>query len=127
MKTRYSKSTGTFYPYDIDYPVLPVDLQIVEQSDFVAVMTRPDGAAYDFDAAGALTITPAPAPTAAELQAAADAAATAAAKIELAKIDAQSIRSMREFLLAKFPGDALLPQVLAGHDSAAATERAKIK
>lgn len=48
-------------------------------------------------------------------------------KRELAKIDAQSIRAMREFILAKFSGDPLLPAVLAGHDSAAAAERAKIK
>lgn len=66
-------------------------------------------------------------PTAAERQAEADAQATAAAKRELEKIDVQSIRSMREFLLAKFPGDPLLPPILSSHNAAAATERAKIK
>lgn len=65
--------------------------------------------------------------SAAEIQAKADATATAAAKAELAKIDAQSVRSMREFILAKFPADPLLPPALSGHESAAAIARAKIK
>lgn len=68
-----------------------------------------------------------PLPTPAQLQAAVDAEATAKAKAELVKIDAQSIRSMREFLLAKFPADPLLPVALASHESAAAIARAKIK
>lgn len=68
-----------------------------------------------------------PIPTPAQSQAWVDAESTAKAKSELAKIDAQSIRSIREFILAKFSGDPLLPSVLSSHNAAAATERAKIK
>ena len=66
-------------------------------------------------------------PTTAQSQAWVDAETTAKAKSELAKIDAQSIRAMREFILAKFPADPLLPSVLAGHESAAGAERKKIR
>lgn len=68
-----------------------------------------------------------PLPTAAQSQAYVDAEATAKAKAELAQIDTQSLRSMREFILAKFPADPLLPVALASHESAAAIARAKIK
>lgn len=68
-----------------------------------------------------------PPPTAAELKAAADAAASTAAKVELTKIDAQSIRALREFILSKFPADPLLSPVLAARESAAVTARAQIK
>lgn len=68
-----------------------------------------------------------PIPTPAQSQAWVDAETTAKAKSELAKIDAQSIRAMREFILAKFPADPLLPSVLAGHESAAGAERKKIR
>lgn len=70
---------------------------------------------------------PTPPPTAAEIQAAADAEASAKAKSNLAKIDAQSIRAMREFILAKFPGDPLIPSALSIHNAAAITERGKVK
>lgn len=68
-----------------------------------------------------------PPPTAAEIQAAADAEASAKAKSELAKIDAQSIRAMREFIMTKFPGDPLIPAALSSHNDAAILERGKIK
>lgn len=45
-----------------------------------------------------------PLPTVAERKAEADAAASATAKHALDKIDVQSVRAMREFILAKFPG-----------------------
>lgn len=68
-----------------------------------------------------------PLPTPAESQAWVDAETSAKAKSELAKIDAQSIRAMREFILSKFASDPLLPTVLAGHESAAGAERKKIR
>lgn len=68
-----------------------------------------------------------PHPTPAQSQAWVDAESNATTKRELEKIDVQSVRAMREFILAKFPGDPLLPPVLAGHNDAAAIERAKIK
>lgn len=57
----------------------------------------------------------------------AQAATCAIAKAELTQIDAHSVRSMREFFLAKFPNDPLLPPELATHNAAALTQRAKIK
>jgi hypothetical protein len=69
MTTRYSKSTGTFYPLDIDYPILPADVVEVSKADFDAAMSRPVGTTFDF-VAGVLVITP-PAPaTRAQVQAA---------------------------------------------------------
>lgn len=66
MKTRYSKTTGTFYPLEITYPNLPADIQEVAQADYEAAMARPAGSSFTFSAAGVLTITAAPAPTIAE-------------------------------------------------------------
>lgn len=63
MKTRYSKTTGAFYPFDIGYAGLPADVQEVAVADYEKAMSRPAGAAFSFDANGVLTITPAPAPT----------------------------------------------------------------
>lgn len=61
MTTRYSKTTGTFYPSDIDYGAnLPPDVITVSDADFAAVMSRPLGATFSFDATKKLTITPAP-------------------------------------------------------------------
>lgn len=68
-----------------------------------------------------------PVPTAAEIAAAAQAATNADAKAKLVAVDAESVRAMREFILAKFPGDALLPAVLATRNNDAATQRARIK
>lgn len=59
MKTRYSKSTNNFYPFDIDYSDLPADVQEVSMEDYYAVMNRPSGSTFDFDEDGNLTITPA--------------------------------------------------------------------
>lgn len=60
MKIRYSASTGAFYPYDIDYPSLPDDVQHVDGADYQKAMARAPGETFDFDASGALTIYPAP-------------------------------------------------------------------
>ena len=68
-----------------------------------------------------------PLPTAAEVQARLDAEASLAAKAKLAQIDLQSVRALREFVLAKFPGDPLIAAALAQHDAAAAQERTKVK
>lgn len=51
----------------------PDDAVNVQQADFLQAINLPRGAAYDFDADGALTVTPAPAQTAAELLATAQA------------------------------------------------------
>ncbi len=59
MKIRYSATTGTFYPYDVDYPVLPDDLIDVEESDQTRVLSRSPGETFSFDADGMLTIHPA--------------------------------------------------------------------
>jgi hypothetical protein len=68
-----------------------------------------------------------PAPTAAELAAAAKAATNADAKLQLAAADAESVRAMREFILAKFGNDPLLNPVLAQKDAAVAAQRIRIK
>lgn len=68
-----------------------------------------------------------PLPTVAQLQVLADAETTAKAKVELLKIDWQSIRAIREFILTKFPSDPALPAILATRNSDAALERMKIK
>jgi hypothetical protein len=67
MTTRYSKTTGTFYPLDINYGAnLPADVVEVSKTDFEAAMARPSGNTFGF-VAGTLVIT-APAPlTAAQL------------------------------------------------------------
>ena len=71
MKTRYSKITGAFYPFDIDYGAnLPADTIEVAQSDFDAAMARPSGYSFEFVAA-VLAITPPPAPSMTDLKAAA--------------------------------------------------------
>jgi len=49
MKTRYSKTTGTFYPFEIDYgDNLPADVVEVPIEDYQAAMTRPVGYTFDF-------------------------------------------------------------------------------
>lgn len=62
-------------------------------------------------------------PSTAEVQA----ATNADAKKQIADFDAASVRAIREFILAKFGTDTLLNPVLAVKDSAAATQRARIK
>lgn len=55
--TRYSTSTGTFYPEDIQYPALPSDLIDVSQEDFSAAIARPLGSTFSF-IDGILVISP---------------------------------------------------------------------
>lgn len=64
-----------------------------------------------------------PIPTPAESQAWVDAETSAKAKSELAKIDAQSIRAIREYIAAK--PDA--PQALKNLEGAAVVERVKVR
>lgn len=68
MKNRYSPSTGSFYPLDIDYLALPADLIEVAQSDYCAAMARPAGHTFAF-IDGALVISAPPEPTDADLSA----------------------------------------------------------
>ncbi len=61
MKTRYSESTSTFYPYDIEYPNgIPSDAIEVDEVDHQRVMARALGETFSFDAECVLTIHPAP-------------------------------------------------------------------
>jgi hypothetical protein len=48
-------------------------------------------------------------------------------RLELIATDAASVRAMREFILAKFIGDPLLPTILSDHESAATVSRGKLK
>jgi hypothetical protein len=50
-----------------------------------------------------------------------------AGRVELIATDAASVRAMREFILAKFPDDPLLPAVLGDHEAAATVSRGKLK
>ena len=60
MTTRYSKTTGTFYPFDNEYGAnLPSDVVEVSTDDFNAVMARPVGATFVVDTAGKVTVKPA--------------------------------------------------------------------
>ena len=74
-----------------------------------------------------LITVPQPVLTTAQIAAAAQAAINAGAKGALTQIDAQSVRSLREFILAKFPGDPLLPPELAERNSDAAAQRGRIR
>lgn len=82
----------------------------------------------EWDAQEAANLAAAPARAKAAL-----AALAAEAQAALVKIDAASVRSIREFLLAKFPGDPLLPKdkdgkpVLPALDAEARKERATLK
>lgn len=46
---RYSKSTGAFYPLDIQYESLPGDLIKVPYADFEKAMLRPTDHGFNFD------------------------------------------------------------------------------
>jgi hypothetical protein len=49
MNTRYSRSTGAFYPMDIDYgDNLPPDVIEVPLSDYESAMARPAGHTFAF-------------------------------------------------------------------------------
>lgn len=69
MNTRYSRTTGTFYPYDIAYPaeVLPPDLVEVSLDDYYAAMRCPGGHKFDF-VDGQLVIVPLTGPTLSQLK-----------------------------------------------------------
>ncbi len=63
---KFSKTTGCFYPDDIQYPNPPADLIAVTADDYNAAMSRPSGATLDVQG-GKLTIVPAPTLTTAQL------------------------------------------------------------
>lgn len=117
----YSKFTNGFYDAAIHGGNIPVDAVAVTKAEHAALLAAQSiGKRIQPNINGnpvALDKT----------QAEMDAEATAKAKAELARLDAQSIRALREFILSKFPADPLLPPVLPAYESAAVTERAKIK
>lgn len=90
MKIRYSKTTGTFYPLDIEYKNLPADLVEVPIEDYHRAMARPAGHTFDF-VNGALVITEPPAPSLESLKAAA-----------LANLNAES-QKIADSLTAGYP------------------------
>jgi hypothetical protein len=96
MKTRYSKTTGTFYPLDIEYSQLPIDIQEVAIEDFHAAMSRPPGTGFRF-VDGALDIfeLPVDPPTLAQLN--------APILAEIAAEEAKQWRVVREALLLLLP------------------------
>ncbi|WP_154667892.1 hypothetical protein [Pseudoduganella violaceinigra] len=60
MKTRYSMTTGGFYPLEFDYgDDLPLDVMEVPLSDYEAAMARPIASSFAF-VNGQLVITPPP-------------------------------------------------------------------
>ena len=63
---KFSKTTGCFYPDDIQYQNPPADLIAVTTDDYNAVMSRPIGATLDVQG-GKLVIVPAPTPTSSQL------------------------------------------------------------
>lgn len=64
---KFSKSTGCFYPDDIEYTAVPSDLIDLPQEDFDAAMARSPGDALDV-VNGRVVVVPQPAPTAAEVK-----------------------------------------------------------
>ena len=63
---KFSKTTGCFYPDDIQYPNPPADLIAVTADDYSAAMSRPAGATLDVQG-GKLAIVPAPTLMAAQI------------------------------------------------------------
>lgn len=108
MKTRYSPTTGTFYPYSEAYPDLPADLQDVDMSDFQAAMARPPGHTFYFDN-GALVIAP---------PAHASYAAHAAVYLD-------AVRAARENILNRLAGLGLAAYVNGDEAGAQAIVRAR--
>jgi hypothetical protein len=116
MKTRYSKTTGTFYPLDVDYPNLPIDIQEVAIDDFHAAMARQPGTGFRF-VSGALEIfeLPVDPPTIAQLN--------APVLAEIAAEEAKQGRAIREHLL----GDATALPRLKAIDDKIVLARGKLK
>jgi hypothetical protein len=65
---KFSKTTGCFYPDDIQYDNLPNDLIAVTDAEYSAAMSRVAGSTLDV-INGKLVILPAPLPTTAEIMA----------------------------------------------------------
>ena len=64
---RFSKSTGCFYPHDVEYIELPADLVAVSQEEFSAAMSRAPGDTLDLKN-GRVVVVSRPAPNAAEIR-----------------------------------------------------------
>lgn len=79
---KFSKTTRCFYPADIDYPNLPLDLIDVTKAEFDRAMARNADETLD-EIGGALVIVPAPIPTAAEIMVATAIAMTAAVQVHM--------------------------------------------
>jgi len=71
MNTRYSPSTGNFYPFDIDYPDLPSDIIEVPISTYENAMSRLPDQTFAISLEGVLTIADRPTPPLADVLAAA--------------------------------------------------------
>ena len=67
--TRFSKTTGCFYPFSENYANLPADLVEVQLSDYETAMARNSGDTLDV-VNGRVVVVPKPEPTAAEIKAA---------------------------------------------------------
>ena len=79
---KFSKTTGCFYPNDLQYTSLPTDLIDISQPDYELAMARQPGDTLDV-VDGAPVVVPAPAPTAAAVIAATAAAMTAAVQAHM--------------------------------------------
>lgn len=55
-KIRYSKTTGSFYPIELKYSDLPVDIIDVAFEDFEKAMNRPEDTVFWFDSNNNLVI-----------------------------------------------------------------------
>ena len=100
-----------------------IEINVVTGEKTIIPYTPEEEAAYQVALAADLVAAPARA----------KAALATEPQAALLKIDAASVRSIREFLLAKFPADSLMPNnangvpVLPPLDAEAGIERARLK
>ena len=66
--TRFSKTTGCFYPFSENYASLPADIVEVPMDDYVNAMARKPGDTLDV-ANGRVVVIPMPAPSTTEIKA----------------------------------------------------------
>ncbi|WP_144156568.1 hypothetical protein [Paraburkholderia sp. BCC1885] len=117
---RYSKTTHSFYPHDIEYPNLPNDLIDVEDAEYLKARNRlqgDPGETFEVSDDGIVTVIPARALTAQEKAYAADESIL----MQIASIERdKQPRAVRDFILT---GDKTRLQSI---DSAVAALRAKL-